>query len=143
MEEQGIIMEIKGAAAVVKAERSAGCEKCITKDVCHPQDDNSMMIEVDNPIGAKVGEKVVFTIGAATVLKAGVLVYLFPLLAFIAGVVVGQVAGESVLPGYDKDLVSTVLGFLFLAGAFGGLKLYSRRAEEGGAYRPCIVRVIK
>ena len=145
MEEYGLVVDIKSNNVVlIKAERSSSCEKCMTKEMCYPADDDkSMMIEAEDPIGVKKGDKVVFSVGAATVLKAGVMLYLIPLLFFIAGVVAGQVAGSAVAPGFNKDLLSALLGFLFLICAFIGLKFYGRRAEEGGEYRPTVTRVVE
>jgi sigma-E factor negative regulatory protein RseC len=145
IEEQGVIIETRNDIAFISTERGSECDSCGSKTLCKPGGDGpdkTMIVEARNPIGAVVGERVLFTVGAATVLRAGMMLYLVPLLSFIAGVVVGQVLGPKVLPGSNLDLVSAVLGFLFLALSFGGLRIYGKRASTDETYRPTIVRVV-
>ena len=101
-----------------------------------------MLIEADNPVGADVGDMVVFTVGAGSVLKAGLMLYLVPVISFIAGVVLGQTVSVRVLPGQNPDLVSGALGVIFLAAAFAGLKVYGSMMEKGKSFRPRVLRVV-
>lgn len=151
IEEQGEVMEVKGGAALIKAQRTTSCEKCISKDLCRSVTETDMLVEADNPAGARVGDKVIFTVGAATLLKAGVLFYLFPLIGFIFGVVLGQLTAATLttLPplapftqGWDPDLISAALGFFFLFLTLLGLRAYGRRAETNRQMRPKIVKVV-
>jgi sigma-E factor negative regulatory protein RseC len=101
-----------------------------------------MVIEAENQAGAHVGDRVIFTVGAATLLKAGVLFYLIPLFGFIAGIVLGQVLSQTVAPVRNPDLLSAALGFLFLGLTLLGLRLYGKRAEKTKALRPRVIRVV-
>ena len=148
IEEQGTIIRINNDIAFISIEKGAECDSCGSKALCKAggggaREDKSMTVEARNPIGAEVGERVVFTVGAATVLRAGMMLYLVPLLSFIAGVVVGQVLGPELMPDTNLDLVSAVLGFVFVAVSFMGLRIYGKRAETNDTYRPAIVRVIQ
>ncbi len=145
IEEQGTIIEIRNDIAFISTERGSECDSCGSKALCKPGEgeDKTMVVEAFNPIEARVGERVVFTVGAATVLRAGMMLYLVPLLSFIAGVVVGQVLGPELLPDTNIDLVSAVLGFVFVAISFVGLRIYGKRVETSKTYRPTIVRVIE
>lgn len=145
IEEQGTIIRINNNIAFISIEKGAECDSCGSKALCKPGEgeDKSMIVEALNPIEAHVGERVVFTVGAATVLRAGMMLYLVPLLSFIAGVVVGQVLGPELMPDSNLDLVSAVLGFAFVVISFVGLRIYGKRAETNDTYRPSIVRVIE
>jgi len=101
----------------------------------------SSVMEVDNTIGAKVGQNVIFTVGAGSVIKAGVLFYLVPVLSFIAGVVIGQSVLTRFFPGVNPDLVSGLFGAFLLIASFIGLKLYNRRLSRDNAFRARILRV--
>jgi len=101
-----------------------------------------MLMEVDNTIGAKVGQNVIFTVGAGSVIKAGVLFYLVPVLSFIAGVVIGQSVLTRFFPGVNPDLVSGLFGAFLLIASFIGLKLYNRRLSRDNAFRARILRVV-
>lgn len=83
----------------------------------------------------------VFTVSAGSVIKAGMLLYLFPIASFIIGVVLGQTVAVQVFPGQNPDLVSGVLGAVFLALAFAGLKIYSSFIDRKKSFRPQILRV--
>ncbi|MFQ5442431.1 MAG: SoxR reducing system RseC family protein [Thermodesulfobacteriota bacterium] len=142
MEEHGVVVEDKGMTVVVKTERGSSCEGCASKRSCHSVGETEMLIEVRNTVGAVVGQEVVFTVGAASVMKAGVLFYLVPVLSFIFGVVLGQTVAVKIFPNENPDLVSGVLGVILLALSFFGLKIYSRRLEKDRSFRPRILRVV-
>ncbi|MEK7773752.1 MAG: SoxR reducing system RseC family protein [Deltaproteobacteria bacterium] len=144
MEEHGLIIRKKNAGIVViRAQRTSACDGCASKNTCGTGGaGNEMLIEADNPVGADVGDRVVFTVGAGSVLKAGLMLYLVPVISFIAGVVLGQTVSVRVLPGQNPDLVSGALGVIFLAAAFAGLKVYGSMMEKGKSFRPRVLRVV-
>lgn len=142
MEERGVIVECKGSVAVIRAQRTSSCDSCSSKKTCSSGSSSDMLIEAANGIGARAGDHVVFTVGGGSVLKAGVVLYLVPVLFFIGGIVLGQLAGKSVFIGLNPDLVSGVFGVVFLVIAFFGIKLYGKILEKSGAYRPQILRVV-
>jgi len=144
MEEHGIVVRLIGGGAVIKTRQSSACESCASKKSCSSGQSASgdAFIEADNPVGAKVGDSVIFTVGAGSILKAGALLYLVPIISFIVGVVIGQsglVTG--LLPGYNPDLLSGLLGAAFLALAFIGLKVYSAFLDKKRSFRPKVLRV--
>jgi len=144
MEEQGIVIKLTGASALIKTRQSSACEGCASKKSCSSGQGaaDEAFIEADNPIGAKVGDNVVFAIGTGSVLKAGALLYLVPILSFILGVVIGQSGVvTAILPGQNPDLLSGVLGAAFLALAFIGLKVYSAFLDKNKSFRPKVLRV--
>lgn len=143
MEEHGVVVRKNGHTAVIKAERSGACDSCASKKSCHSGAgaDNAILIEAADPVGTKVGDRVVFSVSSGSILKAGLLLYLLPIAFFIGGVVLGQAVLTGYLPGYNADLVSGAAGLVFLALAFGGLKLYSALSERSGSFRPRVIRV--
>ncbi len=142
MEEHGIVIRKEGERAIIRAERTGACESCSSKKSCaQTGSETEMLIEADDPVGVKAGDKVVFAVSAGSVLKAGVLLYLFPILSFIAGVVLGQAVLSGMLPGYNPDLVAGVSGLALLALAFLGLKVFSTLSERSRSMRPQVLRV--
>jgi sigma-E factor negative regulatory protein RseC len=144
IEEEGTVMEVKGNAVLIKAERTTSCESCMSKDFCHSLTETDMVLEADNEAGANVGDRVIFTVGAATLLKAGVLIYLIPLIGFIFGVVLGQAFAPPAFGGRGgaADLISAALGFFFLFVTLLWLRRYAKRAEKNRAFRPRVVKVV-
>ena len=142
MEEKGLIVKDNGPTVVIRTERTTACDSCATKSACYSASSTEALIEADNPVGAHLGDKVVFTVSAGSVVKAGLLLYLVPILSFIAGVVIGQTAGKRIFTSMNSDLSSAIFGVAFLAAAFFGLKLYGGRAARQSAFRPIVVRVV-
>lgn len=142
VEEQGTVVECKGALAMIRAQRTSSCDSCASKKACAGGSAFDMLLEADNSVGAKAGDRVVFTAAGGSVLKAGVVLYLVPVLFFIGGIVLGQAVGKAVFPGQNQDLVSGVFGVAFLALAFFGIKLYGKILEKNRSYRPRILRVV-
>ena len=143
MEEHGIVVEKKERIAIIRAERTTSCDNCSSKKSCHSPGavDNEILIEAEDPIGVKTGDRVVFAVSAGSVLKAGFLLYLLPIAFFIGGVVLGQTVLAGGLPGYNPDLVTGVTGLVFLGAAFLGLKVYGSLSERKGSLRPRVLRV--
>lgn len=142
MEETGIVVQNKNRTAVIKTQRNSSCDSCASKKSCHSGSvDKDIFIEAENPVGAKVGDRVVFSVGAGSILKAGLLLYLLPIVSFIIGVVLGQTVAVNLFPGQNPDLISGLLGVVFLALAFGGLKVYGSFLDKKKTFRPRVLRV--
>jgi sigma-E factor negative regulatory protein RseC len=101
-----------------------------------------MLVEAENRINAKVGDQVMYSIGAGSIIKAGIMLYLMPILAFISGVVIGTYAAPHFWPETNPDLVTGLFGLFSLALAFTGLKLYSRITAANSLYKPQILKVV-
>ncbi len=101
-----------------------------------------MLVEAQNSIGAKVGDHVLYSVGAGSIIKAGLLLYLMPILAFIAGVVLGTYSAPHYWPNANPDLITGIFGLVFLLLAFTALKLYSRFTTDKTNYMPQILRVV-
>lgn len=142
VEEEGTILEIDGDLAILKAERSGLCDSCMTKEACESIGGSEMRVEAVNTIGARVGDRVVFTVSPSELLRAGVVLYLVPLLGFIGGVILGQVAAANFFPDTDADLFSALLGFVLLFLTYGAIRVVSAKTDESGLKRPRIERVI-
>ncbi len=141
MEETGTVIEVREDTVLIRTEKKSACESCASRELCHSVTENEVILEAINPVGAKKGDRVVFTVGATTLVKAGLLVYLFPLAGFLAGVVAGQLLGDA-LPSVDKDILSAFLGFGIMALVFAGVNLYSRRKEKLKEYMPQVIRIV-
>src|SRR3990172_5619771 len=112
MEEHGIVIRKDGQRAIIRAERTGACDSCSSRKSCGQTGSETEM-----------------------------LIYLFPILSFIAGVVLGQALFSGLMPGYNPDLVAGVTGVVFLAAAFIGLKVFSILYERGRSMRPQVLRV--
>ncbi len=144
IEEHGIVVQCKDGTALIKTHKSSACDGCASKKSCATGQAGSdeAFIEADNYVGASVGDRVTFSVGAGSVLKAGALLYLVPILSFIFGVVIGQTKTiTGLFHGANPDLLSGAFGVAFLALAFIGLKVYSSFLDKNRTFRPKVLRV--
>src|SRR3972149_8173105 len=105
IEEYRTVVEAKEKTALVKAKRTTSCDSCVSKSLCTGVAETDMLIEAQNPLNARAGDHVVFVVGAGSVIKAGMLFYLFPLLGFIAGVVLGRGFSDKNPPKWGFDIL--------------------------------------
>jgi len=70
--EEGIITKIEAATAWAKTTRSSSCASCSSRGSCNAMEDGGkeMIVEVYNPAGAKVGDRVVLSFETSSLLKA-------------------------------------------------------------------------
>ncbi len=83
-EQEGIVIELNNPIAKVKVGRHSDCENCGS---C--PGNKAMVLEVNNKLGAKKGDKVLFELREDSLLKAAFIVYVLPLIAIFMGVQIG------------------------------------------------------
>lgn len=132
MQEEGRIIKVEGNRAKVALAPKEACQSC---KLCHAGRQGEMIIQVENPIGARVGDQVKLEIEAEEVLRSAFLLYGFPLLGLLIGFLVGGVVISSE-PGIIGGGL-TGLGLAFL-----GLYLYDKRLEKLGREKGVIVHHI-
>ncbi len=87
-----VVIETKGNYAVIQAKCLETCETCGSKGACHATHVENNVIEMDaiNRIKAHVGDMVSVEIPDKTILGASFLVYIVPVIFFIAGALIGN-----------------------------------------------------
>ena len=78
-----------GSAEVLRVRESACSGDCHKCSGCGSSQ-QTMVICAENPIGARVGDWVVIEAKSGAVLKAAVMLYIVPLVLFIAGYLLGE-----------------------------------------------------
>ena len=137
--EQGIVEEIRRTTAVIKVEKSASCKHCSEKDSCSVSDRN-MRIEVKNSLNAKEGDRVEVSVPEGTFIKLSLMVYIFPIVALMAGAFLGNFLSAQL--NTDPSVTAAVTGAIFLAASFLGLKIYDRKKAIGDTYYPRMTRIV-
>lgn len=141
--EEGVVykMGAPGAGtAWVKTIRSSACESCSSRLACHAEGGGKEMeVEAINTADARVGDRIVLNIKTASLLKATFLLYVFPILAMIAGAALGQAV--AVIQGTDPSGLSALFGFLFFGLAFMVIRITGRRLSKNASYQPEITKI--
>lgn len=141
MEEAGVVTSIKDNIAKVLVQRRSECEKCAATNICEPAG-GGMEIEALNPIQAKVGQTVKIAIKPQAYLRGSIIIYGFPLIAFIAGAILGKNIGETYFKDVNSDVASAILGFISLIITFIIIKIWSKKAETRLEYKPVIEEIL-
>ena len=137
MIEQGTVVEVREGKAVVEMTPSAGCARC---GICACGADGKMRIETDAPPGIAVGDPVEVDLPVGR-MRAAVTVYLIPLVALLAGAMLGNWVGAAYWPKSSFEGVPAIVGaVVFVVAAFAGVALHERRAA--GTRMPPTIRKI-
>jgi sigma-E factor negative regulatory protein RseC len=131
--EEGIVFKIGASGtAWVKTTRSSACKSCSSRDACQGEGGGKEMeVEAINTADARVGDLIV--------LKATFLVYIFPILAMLAGALLGQ--SVATMRGSDPSAMAALFAFLFFGLAFVIIRVTGRRLAKDDRYRPEIIRI--
>ncbi|PLX80903.1 MAG: hypothetical protein C0616_06735 [Desulfuromonas sp.] len=143
IEETGTIVELKSPQrAMVLCRKSSACQHCSSKEACGlGSDEGTRLVEADNQLGAKVGDKVRIAITSRTLLRSSFLVYIVPLIALLVGAGLGQFIGEKMAQGPDPNLLAALLGSAFMVGSLLVIKVGSKALPQED-YMPRIVRIL-
>ena len=141
MNQQGYIVEIvDSVTAKLKLKRHsacASCGKCATTS-----EEKDIIVEVDNTIGSKVGDRVEVNMETVNVLKAALIAYTIPLVALLLGTV-GTFYGLKALNiTSNVELISGGVGLIFTLISFLILKKNDKKFRDSKEYIPIVTRII-
>jgi len=119
LESEAIVVSVKNGATFVEAQSSGGCgsnhcatQGCSTAVLTQLFSQSPKTLEVQNPISAVVGERVLVGLQEDAFLRSAMAVYLLPLFALIGGAALGIFwAGQS----DARDLYAGLGGIIGLA----------------------------
>ena len=140
--EEGMVKRTTGNKAWVVTKRSEMCEACASHGACKTLGGGKEMeVEAINDAQAKPGDQVLLTLENQSLVKLSLLVYLFPILALIAGAALGQKVAS--ILGTNPELSSFGLGSIFFGLAFVLVRIKDKKLERTGAIIPKVARVIR
>jgi sigma-E factor negative regulatory protein RseC len=137
--EQGIVEEIRRNTAVVKIQKSSSCKHCADKDSCSVADRN-MLIEVENRLNAKEGDRVEVSVPEGTFIKLSLMVYIFPIAALMVGAFLGNFL--SLQLNTDPSATAAITAALFLVASFLLLKAFEKKKDAVEKYSPRMTRIL-
>ena len=134
--EKGIVLSAQRGLAEIALLETESCEACSAKLFCKPSSkDDTKVLEVSDPYGVLPGDEVQIKIAGRAVLKASVMLYGFPLLLIITGILTGMYLFSSTsLP----ELFSFVLGLGLTSVYVGGLFLIKKIKKS----RPVLPQIV-
>jgi sigma-E factor negative regulatory protein RseC len=142
IEEEGIVAEVAGDIAKVAILKKSACESCAAAGVCHPQDTDQSLLEAVNPLGAKKGQKVKVVVAPQLYLKASLILYGFPMAAFIGGAIIAKNLAMKFGREANSDLWAFIAGTACLLVSFLFIRAYNKKVEKTRKYKPVIAEIL-
>lgn len=134
--EEGVVLAVTPATeaapgkATVRLVAGDHCDGCPASSVCKPSSGEQRLMDVNDPVGVDVGDRVQVAVPGGAVLKMSFLVYGLPLLLLLAGVWLGTRIWSPETP--LRDLWSFLLGAGLAALAVPFVQQTVRRTEAAG-----------
>ncbi len=136
MKQSGYVVEIVDSiTAKIKMEKHSACAAC--GKCASSADKKDIVVEVDNTIGAKVGDLVELNMDSMNVIKAALIVYLIPLITLLGGTTISYY-----ILGENKELLSGLIGIVLTAITYVIIKHKDSKLRETREYIPVITKVI-
>ena len=134
MQGKGIVIKTDGTNATVRIRKSSACghdcEECAGCGVTGA----AVLARAANPIGARVGQKVVVQSETSKMLGIVALVYLIPVALFLIGYVTMAFLTPNVAVQYGVAIAGFFIGIAFAI-------LYDRKLKERGGLTFTITRL--
>ncbi|CEP49694.1 hypothetical protein GOD95_11985 [Paeniclostridium sordellii] len=141
MNQRGYIIElVDGTTAKIKMQKHSACAAC--GKCASSTDKKDIIVEVDNNIGAKVGDYVEVNMDSVNVIKAAAIVYIVPLIALLGGTIVSYGILNFIDIGMNKEVLSGFIGIVLTIISYLLIKSKDRKFRESRNYIPIITKVI-
>lgn len=145
--EEGIVVALEGAYAVVSGQRQKMCGTCHNANTCTVLSgglgQRSIKVRAFNACQAQVGDRVFIEVSERSFLRASFLVYILPLVVLFAMVSWARYLIQTMGWQVDIEAYSALVGFISLAVTFYWLQRRSdRRGREDRESGPVVVEVL-
>lgn len=141
MNQHGYVVEIVDSiTAKIKMQKHSACASC--GKCASSTDKKDIVVEVDNTIGAKVGDYVEVNMNSVDVIKAASIVYIVPLIALLGGTIASYSILNFINISFNKEILSAIIGVTLTALAYLFIKSKDSKLRESRQYIPTITKVI-
>ncbi|CEJ74937.1 regulator of the sigma(E) factor [[Clostridium] sordellii] len=141
MNQRGYVIElVDGTTAKIKMQKHSACAAC--GKCASSTDKKDIIVEVDNNIGAKVGDYVEVNMDSVNVIKAAAIVYIVPLIALLGGTIISYGIFNFIDIGMNKEVLSGFIGIVLTIISYLLIKSKDRKFRESRNYIPIITKVI-
>ncbi|UCD58076.1 MAG: SoxR reducing system RseC family protein [Candidatus Hydrogenedentota bacterium] len=136
--EIGKVIEAGAGSARVEVSQSGICARCEIASSCVPGSGGSRIIEVADPLGVSVNQRVRVELSAGKLIGASFVAYILPLLGLFAGAVLGFYGSRS----DSKELWGGVGVAAGLAAGLLGSRLLGQYFGRRGRLTPTITAIV-
>ncbi|MBP2644693.1 MAG: SoxR reducing system protein RseC [Firmicutes bacterium] len=135
-EQEGIVIAVENDLAKVKTSRHSDCENCGS---C--PGNTAMVLDALNQAGARPGQRVLIRVAEVSMLRSAFIVYMVPLFAIFAGIMLGGYVAErlALTPGWFQ-VGGAILAF---AGSAYYIRKFDRSAKQNIKMQPVVIRILQ
>ena len=138
LKEIGKVISVEGRQAVVQIQRSSACDRCVACKFGYRS--NEMLITIPYLLDAKPGDQVELSLDSTQFVKASAVMYLFPLLALVLGVLIGYLTGDML--GIERQLWAAMTGIIFTVLSFILIRAMEPRLKKSEQFTPQMVSIL-
>ncbi len=143
MDQRGRIVEIVDEkTAMMKMQRNSACASCGKCIGSSSSESKEIVVEVDNSIGAKLGDNVEVSMDQIDVMKALGILYGIPLIALLIGSVGSFYILESAGVTNMLEILSALIGFAFTGISYLLIRTRENKFRASRKYMPTVTRVV-
>lgn len=132
--EEGLVIEVVGNLAKVKAGKHSDCKNC---GACPGND--SAIITVKNDLVAKPGQRVNFQVKESNEIKGAFIIFVLPLLALFTGAILGNAFSR--LASINTDAGMAIGGVVALLSAIVFIRFFDRSVAKKEISLPTIISI--
>ena len=141
MEQQGYIVGIiDEKTAKLKMQRHSACASCGKCTTTSEKKD--IVVEVDNSIGAKLGDRVAVNMESMNILKAVGIAYIFPLIGLLIGTIGTYYVLQLIENTKNIEVISSTVGIIIMLISFFILRKNDNKFRKSRHYIPIITKII-
>ncbi|MCP3926127.1 MAG: SoxR reducing system RseC family protein [Desulfobacterales bacterium] len=140
--EKGKVLRTDGDYAWIITTKASSCEACESRSSCNMMGGGGgkeIEVKANNLVNAKEGDNVLVGFESGKLLKLTFLVYIFPIIALLAGALIGNEG--AIKYGLDKSITSGLVGLLFFLLSFLFIRLQSTKMAEKESYQPKVIKI--
>ncbi len=147
LEETATIVQVEDDSVWVETRRRSTCSSCAAKQGCGTAlldkvfSTRNARIRVLAKPGYRAGEEVIIGIREQALVRGSLAVYLVPLLALLAGALLGTLLSEHGF-GSQPDLAAIFFGVAGFVAGLLWLRRFTRQISSDQRYQPVVLRRI-
>lgn len=137
--ETGRVVSIEDGKAVVEIEKGAACATCASTRCACNYGTKTVTVTAEDPVGVRENQLVQISVPEGIALRAALIVYGIPLVALIAGILVGEYLGER----FEIETLFEILGGIGgLALSLLVIKYYNNVFKRREHHQPVVTKVV-
>lgn len=143
MVQTGHIIESLGPnRAMMKMKRMSACAQCGKCKSLGDSESDEIVVEVENSIGAEVGDYVEVSMDDINILQATALVYILPLIGLMLGVFITYFVMIKLGKANIAEITGGIVGIATMMLAYFILKANDEKFKDSEKFLPRVVRIL-